>query len=120
MAAVPIDRSEYPAPYTQPYAGSASLPAPARGTHKDWTHYAAAASVIAGGALMVTGHKKAGLAVAAAGTVIALLDEPEAMDTWWKNLPRFLDGAQDLLTKVEHYLGEASTQGQRLKTILGR
>ncbi len=122
MVSVPIDRSGYPTAYSNlsPAAGSASLPAPAQGKHNDWTHLVSAGSVVAGGVLMVTGHKKAGLAVAALGTVLALLDEPEAVETWWRNLPKYLDGAQDLLEKVDHYLGEASTQGQRLKSILHR
>jgi hypothetical protein len=86
----------------------------------DWTNLVAAGAVVAGGALMVTGHKRAGLAVAAAGTVLALLDEPEAVGTWWRSLPRYLNGAQDLLDRVEGYLEEANVQGQRLKSILRR
>jgi len=122
MVSVPIDRSRYPNPYSQhsPAAGSASLPAPAPGAQTEWTNLVAAGTVVAGGALMVAGHKKAGLAVAALGTVIALLDEPEAIETWWRNLPKYLDGAQEMLGKVEHYLDEATVQGQRLKSILHR
>jgi len=122
MVSVPIDRSGYPTAYTHPVpaAGSASFPAPAPAAQAEWTNLVAAGTIVAGGALMVTGHKKAGLAVAAMGTVLALLDEPEAIETWWRNLPRYLDGAQELLGKVEHYLDEATAQGQRLKTILHR
>src|ERR1022692_2351790 len=98
MVAVPIARSGYSTPSSQhfPAAGSASLPAPAQGKPTDWTHLVAAGTVVAGGAMMVAGHRKAGLAVAAMGTVLALLEEPEAVETWWKNLPRYLNGAQDL------------------------
>ena len=122
MVSVPIDRSGYPTPYSRPSpaAGSATLPAPAPGAQTEWTNLVAAGTVVAGGALMVAGHKKAGLAVAALGTVIALLDEPEAIETWWRNLPKYLDGAQEMLGKVEHYLDEAAVQGQKLKSILHR
>ena len=122
MVAVSIDESGYPTRYSHPSpsAGSASLPAPAPGAQTEWTQLVAAGTVVAGGALMVAGHKKAGLAVAALGTVLALLDEPEAIETWWRNLPKYLDGAQEMLGKVEHYLDEASVQGQRLKSVLHR
>ena len=108
-----------------PAAGSASFPASAVGTvvskkDQDWKHMVAAGTVVAGGVLMVTGHKRAGLAVAAVGTMVALLDEPEVMDGWWKSMPNYLKGAQELLDKVEGYLDEASKQGKRLQTILHR
>lgn len=123
MVSVPIDRSGYPTPYSQssPAGGSAALSAPRQAAQQtEWTQLVAAGTVVAGGALMVAGHKKAGLAVAALGTVLALLDEPEAVETWWRNLPKYLDGAQEMLGKVEHYLDEATVQGQRLKSVLNR
>jgi len=122
MVSVPIDRSVHPTAFSRPSpaAGSASLPAPTQGAQTEWTQFVAAGTVVAGGALMVAGHKKAGLAVAALGTVLALLDEPEAIETWWRNLPKYLDGAQEMLGKVEHYLDEAAVQGQRLKSVLNR
>ena len=72
MVAVPISQS-----FTQvPAAGSASFPAPSSASSSpDWTHYIAAATLVAGGVLMVTGHKRAGMAVAAAGTALALVEE---------------------------------------------
>ena len=105
------------APQLHSQTGSTSLTTPAS---REWTNLLAAGAIVAGGALMVTGHKRAGVAVAAVGTVLALLDEPEAVDAWWKNLPHYLTGAQDLIDKVEHYLSEASVQGNRLKSILNR
>ncbi len=87
---------------------------------QDWTSIAAAAAVVGGGVLMVTGHKRAGLAVAAVGTMIALLDEPETIDSWWKNLPEYLKGAQEMLDKAEGYLNEAGIQGRRLQSLLHR
>lgn len=80
----------------------------------------AAAAVVAGGALMVTGNRRAGLAVAAAGTALALIEEKEALAKMWKHLPDYLGQAQEIVGKVEHYLEEASTQGHRLQGILRR
>jgi hypothetical protein len=129
MVAVPIPRgasskARYPqsfGSYADVPAGSASFPAPAPSTRSpDWTHYVAAGTLVAGGVLMVTGHKRAGMAVAAAGTALALVEEQESIKSWWKNLPGYLDDAQDFLDKIEGYLQEATVQGQRLQGILRR
>ena len=115
MVAVPIPRSGAQAQYPQsfPAAGSASLPAPAPSSASpDWTHYIAAGTLVAGGVLMVTGHKRAGMAVAAAGTALALVEEQEAIKSWWKNLPGYLNDAQNFLDKIEGYLQEAAIQGE--------
>jgi len=87
---------------------------------QDWTHLIAAGTVLAGGALMVTGHKKVGMAMAAAGTALALLDEPAVIEGWWKNLPGYLNQAQDFLEKMEGYIEGVSTQGRRVQSLLRR
>jgi hypothetical protein len=98
---------------------SASLAAPAsEAKSQDWTNWVAAGAVVAGGALMVTGNRRAGLAIAAAGTALALIDEQDAVAAFWKNLPQYLTQAQDFIDQVEHYMAEASIQGQRLQSIL--
>jgi hypothetical protein len=112
MPAVPISST----------SGSIQLrpSAPALTKQEDWTHLLAAGTVIAGGALMVAGHKRAGMAVAVAGTAIALFEEQDAVKGWWKNLPGYLNDAQHFLDKIEGYLTEASVQGQRIQSILRR
>jgi hypothetical protein len=127
MVAVPIPRSgasaqtRYPQSFGSYPAGSASLPAPVpQSTSSEWTHYVAAGALVLGGALMVTGNKRAGMAVAAAGTALALFEEQEAIKSWWKDLPGYLNDAQDFLDKIEGYLEEATVQGQRLQSLLRR
>jgi len=101
--------------------GSASLPAPAYEVKsQDWPTWVAAGAVVAGGALMVTGNRRAGLAVAAAGTALALIEEQDVVTTFWKKLPDYLNQAQDFLDQVERYMAEASVQGQRIQSILRR
>ncbi len=129
MVAVPIPRSgasshsRYPQTFASypevPAAGSASLPAPApQSASPDWTHYVAAGTLVAGGVLIATGRRRAGVAVAAAGTALALFEEQDAVKAWWKNLPGYLEDAQHFLDKIEEYLKEASVQGQRIQSIL--
>ena len=78
----------------------------------------AAGTLLAGGVLIASGRRRAGVAVAAAGTALALLEEQEAVKSWWKNLPGYLNDAQHFLDKIEEYLNEASVQGQRIQSIL--
>jgi hypothetical protein len=111
MVAVPIARTGQP---TQIRALSSGAPVKSQ----DWTYLLAAGTVVAGGALMVSGRKKAGLAVAAAGTALALLDEPEVLDRWWKSLPEYIAEAQGFLDKVETCLNEVTAQGHRIQSIL--
>jgi hypothetical protein len=120
MVAVPIPRSGASSQIRHSQA-PASLPASAQETQSpDWTSFLAAGTLVAGGALLVTGHRKAGMVVAAAGTALALYEEQETVAKWWKNLPGYLKDAQDFLDKIEGYLEEANVQGQRLQTILRR
>ena len=112
MVAVPIPRTGQPVQLRHLEAG-ASKPT-------DWMHLLAAGTVVAGGALLIAGHKKAGLAAAAAGTALVLLEEPEVLNKWWNSLPGYLAEAQSFLDKVEGYLNEASEQGHRIQSILRR
>jgi hypothetical protein len=102
-----------------PPTAASSLPAPARrAKSSDWTSILAAATLAAGGALLVTGHRRTGLAVAAAGTALAVLEEREFVAEWWKRLPGYLEEAQQFLEKVEDCLQEATVQGQKLQSAL--
>ena len=108
-------------PYSEvPLTGAGSLSAPAQSKSPDLTHFLAAGTLVAGGILMVTGRRRAGMAVAAAGTAFALLDEQEAVKQWWKSLPKFLNDAQHFLDRLDSLVHEASVQGQRLQEILRR
>lgn len=112
MVAVPISRS---------IPASVPNPIPAVSADQDeMLHWITAATLVVGGVLLVTGNRKAGLAVAAAGTALALLEEQESIKEWWERLPGHLSQAQSFLDNVEHYLGEASAHGQRLQSILRR
>jgi|HubBroStandDraft_1064217.scaffolds.fasta_scaffold153687_1 hypothetical protein len=85
---------------------------------KNWALYAASGSLLAGGILLVTGNRRAGLITAASGTVLALLDQQDTVREWWNALPGYIDKAQDILGKVEETVAEVSQQRDRLHKIL--
>jgi hypothetical protein len=83
-----------------------------------WVSVAAGASVFAGGFLLLTGKPKAGLVTAAAGTVLAALDQQETVKTWWNAVPGYIEQAQRLLAKVDSTVAEVAAQRDRLHRIL--
>jgi len=53
----------------------------------NWVRYASAATLVASGALLLGGKRRLGLVAAATGTCLALLDQKDVLNEWWKILP---------------------------------
>jgi hypothetical protein len=87
-------------------------------TQIPWTRSVAAGTLIAGALLLVSGKRKSGLAVAAAGGLVALLENPEAVKNAWGSMPRFVRAGQDFLVRVEDLMEELNKQGMRLRKAL--
>jgi hypothetical protein len=88
------------------------------GEGTNWARIAAGGSLLAGGLLLLTGNRKAGLVTAASGTALALLDQQETVKLWWDALPGYIDTVQDLLGRVEASVSELEGQRARLERIL--
>ena len=86
----------------------------------NWARMAAAGSLVAGGILLLTGNRKAGLLTAAAGTTLALLDQQETVRDWWNALPGYIEDVQSVLGKVEESVTEVENQRARLQKVLGQ
>ena len=85
-----------------------------------WIHVAAAGALAASGVLLMAGKRRAGLATAAAGTALVLLDQQDTVRTVWNCLPQYLEEVQGILTRVQGAVDELSAQGERLRCILSR
>jgi hypothetical protein len=83
-----------------------------------WARYAAAGSLLAGGILLITGNRRAGLVTAAAGAALAVLDQQETVKEWWNALPGYIESVQNVLGEVEGTVAEVSLQRERLHRIL--
>ena len=57
------------------------------GGAKAWTRGLAAGSLLTGAVLLATGRRRSGLAVTAAGSLIALLEESDSVRDFWDDLP---------------------------------
>lgn len=94
------------------------------GTHREKSspvlRYAAAGSLVAGGALYASGCRRTGLLAAVIGTALAMLDQQETMRVWWNALPVYLDEAQTLLSRVQGAMDDVSVQQERLRQVFSR
>ena len=85
-----------------------------------WVRVAAAGALAASGVLLMSGQRRAGLAVAATGTALAMFDQQETVRLWWNRLPSYLAEVQSILTRVQGAVDDLSAQGERLRNILSR
>jgi hypothetical protein len=86
----------------------------------NWIRIAAAATLAASGALLVTGNRRAGLLTAVTGATLALLDQQEAVCAWWDALPGYLQEIEEMLERAQNAVVDLSAQGQKLRQALGK
>lgn len=72
---------------------------PAEPVH--WLGVAAGATLVAGGLLFIGRQRRTGLAVAAAGAALAVLDQQETLRHWWAQIPDLVEQAQGLIGQVQ-------------------
>jgi hypothetical protein len=85
-----------------------------------WNRTFAAASLVAGAVLLITGRRKTALAVAAVGTIVGVLEEPDAVRNLWDSIPGYIKTGQELLVKVESFVEQVAEQGDNLRKVLKR
>ena len=85
-----------------------------------WVRVADAGSLAASGVLLMAGKRRAGLAVAAAGAALTVLDQQDTVRIWWNHMPEYLTEAQGIINRVQGAVEELSAQGERLRSILSR
>jgi hypothetical protein len=89
-------------------------------SNTQWTRALAAGSLVAGAVLLFTGRRKAALAVAVAGTAVAMLEKPEVVKEIWDNSPKYLRAGQDFLLRAEDVVGDLKAKGEKLKEMLSK
>jgi hypothetical protein len=87
-------------------------------TEIPWTRSVAAGSLIVGAVLLISGRRKSGLAVAAAGATVALLENPQAVREAWESMPRLVRSGQNFLVRVEDFVDELNKQGVKLRKVV--
>ncbi len=85
-----------------------------------WSHQVAAASLVAGAVLLITGRKREALIVAATGAATTLLEKPESAQQLWSSLPAYIRSGQDFLVRAETFIERLGEQAARLRETIGR
>ena len=86
----------------------------------NWVGITAGTTLAAAGLLLLSGHRRAGLLAAASGTTLAVLDQQEALRTWWEALPGYVDQVQNLLGQVQDTVNEVAVKREALRRALAR
>ena len=100
--------------------GQTQTAADTRSKSANLVRYAAAGTLVAGGALLLSGNRRAGMLAAVGGAALAMLDQQETVKALWNALPGFLDETQSLLGRVQGAVEDISSQRERLKTIFAK
>jgi hypothetical protein len=107
-------------PLSQPANDSADAPRNSRADSVSLVRIAAAGSLTAGGVLLVTGKRRAGLVAAASGTALAMLDQQETVRAWWNALPGYIAELQEMLARVQRALDSFTAQREKLHKTLNK
>jgi hypothetical protein len=98
-------------------ANAATLSVSSKPTH--WVGYLAAGTLAAGGALLISGQRRAGLVAAVSGATLAMLDQQDVVRAWWSRLPGFLAEMHATLERAQGAVEDLSAQGEKLRQALG-
>jgi hypothetical protein len=85
-----------------------------------WTRNIAAASLVAGAALLIAGKRRTAIAVATAGAGMMLLERPEAAQELWSNLPGYIRQGQDFLIRAEGVIEKLGEQAAKFREAATR
>jgi hypothetical protein len=109
-------------PLSQPEGeeGNTGEPESRRDTSIPVLRYAAAGSLLAGGAMFLGGCRRTGLLAAVIGAALAMIDQQETMRVWWNALPVYLDEAQSLLSRVQGAVDDVTMQQEKLRQVFSR
>jgi hypothetical protein len=89
-----------------------------QGWDKNWVRTVAAGSLVTGAVLLASGKRRAGLAIAAAGTIFALVEDPEGVKKVWNNIPDYLDSGHGMLSRFEKFVTDLAAQGEKLRSVV--
>jgi len=89
-----------------------------RTANVNWVEVAACGSLIAGGLLLLSGRKRAGLVMAASGTALAMLEHEESLRGWWNALPGYIERAQYMFEQVQDVVDNVAEKSESLRRAL--
>jgi hypothetical protein len=107
-------------PLTEPSYESTHAPETTECDGANWVGFTAGATLAVAAVLLLSGNRRAGMVAAATGTTLAVLDQQEAMRSWWNALPRYIDQVQGVLGQVQDTVNEVAVKREALRRALAR
>lgn len=86
----------------------------------DWMRISVGGTLLTGSLLLLTGKRKAGLVVTAAGTAMAMLDQKELVSEWWNALPAYIDRAQRMLEQVSTTVDDLTDKRDKIMALFDK
>ena len=80
----------------------------------NWVNLAAGGTLLAGGLLLLTGQRRAGIVMAVAGAALTLLGEQEIVRDWWEQIPTYVDHVQNMIGRVQSSMEELTVTRENL------
>ena len=112
MGSVPLSPKTPAQIHMEPHREDSSSP--------DWIRYGAAGSLLAGGILLLTGNRRAGLLASAAGAALTMVQERELVKQWWEALPGYLDTTQRMLDQAQQTIDDLAAKRAKIMSIIGK
>ncbi len=106
----------FPAGYPPSHSGISK----SKHGQQEWLGIAVGGSFLAGGLLLLSGKKKAGLLLTAGAMALTLVDQKDTVSEWWNTLPRYLDDAQRLLDQAAHTIEDLAAKREKLRSMFNR
>jgi hypothetical protein len=84
----------------------------------DVLKFAAGGALVAGGILLLTGQRRAGIAVSVAGAALTLLGEQDLVRSWWEQLPDYVEHLEHAVSRMKSSVEEITVTRDNLKQVL--
>ncbi len=94
-------------------------PASAQSESPDWIKFAAGGALIAGGLLLLSNKRHAGLIVGVAGAGLAVADQQDTVRSVWNQVPGYIERFQGFINQVQSKVETVSAKRDSLHRILG-
>lgn len=84
----------------------------------DVVKFAAAGALVAGGILLLTGQRRAGIAASVAGAALTLLGEQDLVRKWWEQIPDYVEHLEHMVSSVKSSMEEITVTRENLRQVL--
>jgi hypothetical protein len=84
----------------------------------DVVKVAAGGALVAGGILLLTGQRRAGIALSVAGAALTLLSEQEVVRSWWEQLPDYVEHLEHIVGRMKNSVEEITVTRDNLRQVI--